>query len=143
MLSMHADNSATWTEKGRQQDFHPLKARAESTEGKVSVSVPLGDSLLLQVHGLKMEWNELAAQKTAVVELIPQGAAPTFSGSAAQASEWRVESRTKGTLKDGFKLWFNGRLKAGDAAGTLEAVLVVPPPEIRPPQEPLQSPAEN
>lgn len=143
MLSMEADNSATWTLQTKRLEFHQLRARAESTEGKVSLSVPLGDSLLLQIHGLRLEWNEPAARKTAVVELIPQGAAPTFSGRTALATEWRVEPRTKGTLKDGFKLRFTGQLKAGDATGTLEAAVVVPPPEIRPPMEPLQSHAEN
>jgi len=143
MLSMDAENSATWTLQGRRLDFPQLKARAESIEEKVSVSVPLGGSLLLQVHGLRLQWDEQEARKEAVVEMIPQGAAPTFSGRAALASEWRVEPRTKGTLKDGFKLWFVGKLKAGDAAGTLKAALVVPPPEIRPPQEPLESRPDN
>ncbi len=143
MLSMDAENSATWTLQGRRLDFPQLKARAESMEEKVSVSVPLGESLLLQVHGLRLQWDEQAARKAAVVEMIPQGAAPTFSGRAALASEWRVEPRTKGTLKDGFKLWFAGNLKAGDTAGTLKAALVVPPPEIRPPQEPLESRPDN
>lgn len=140
---MDADNSATWTLHGTRLDFPQLKARAESIEEKVSVSVPLGASLLLQVHGLRLQWDEQEARKAAVVEMIPQGAAPTFSGRAALASEWRVEPRTKGTLKDGFKLWFAGNLKAGDTAGTLKAALVVPPPEIRPPQEPLESRPDN
>lgn len=143
MLSMDADNSATWTLHGTRLDFPQLKARAESIEEKVSVSVPLGDSLLFQVHGLRLQWDEQAARKAAAVELIPQGAAPTFSGRAALATEWRVEPRTKGTLKDGFKLRFTGQLQAGAATGTLEAAVVVPPPEIRPPMEPLQSPSEN